>query len=176
MSVRHLILCALASQGFAFVEFAEQSGLEAAIAMSGAELRGQALSIAESKPPKREGGRRGRGAGGRDAGRGRGGRLGPARGGGRDGGARGGGRVGGGRGGGHDGGGRGGGRDGGGRGGGREAPAGALGLGGGAGAHKTLHHFSATSRLLPLRLQLPFAASLTAAMATAALHPAATMC
>ena len=61
------------SRGFAYVDFSEESALNAAIMRSGQELKGRALDISKSRPPPPTGGRGGRGDGGRGRG-GRGGR------------------------------------------------------------------------------------------------------
>jgi len=53
------------SRGNAYVEFADEAGLNAAVALSGTDLRGRRLNVARSKPtaPRRTdfGGDRGRG-------------------------------------------------------------------------------------------------------------------
>ena len=58
-------------QGFAYLEFESEAGLEQAIALNGSELNSKRISVAQSAPP---GGGRGRGRGReeRDRGRGRG--------------------------------------------------------------------------------------------------------
>ena len=84
-------------QGFAYLEFADDASLQAALQLSGTQLNEYALNVAKSQPPGSRGGGGGRGGGrdgGRDgtssrgggsAGRARGGRAG-GRGGGSDGG------------------------------------------------------------------------------------------
>lgn len=66
-AVRHIRHHLGTSKGFAYVEFEDRQGLDAAIAQSGTELRGQPLNIAQSRPPR--GDRGGRGHGGRGGGR-----------------------------------------------------------------------------------------------------------
>jgi hypothetical protein len=74
----HLLLpltqCLPPLQGFAYVEFATEEGLAAAVAQDGAEVSGRTLHIAVSAPPARggAGGGRGRGPGGRAPAGGRG--------------------------------------------------------------------------------------------------------
>jgi hypothetical protein len=76
-------------QGFAYLEFADDASLQAAIQLSGTQLNDYALNVAKSRPPGGKGSRDGGRFGGRDggivAGRGRGDRFGGRHGGQQDG-------------------------------------------------------------------------------------------